>query len=1089
MSETLAHYSFLPWLRQGLAAKINEADSLGAAPANPALERATLTITAQLTHTDRSGSPEGTHTQDITKTVQLVGPGDVAGFDLRAILRTYPARDIPDFAANLLPYIEFYEEDFPWRYTPAHPAQANDRQLRPWLALLTLKTGEFTLKRNPQGLAVLSIEEAVIDSVLPSEGETWAWAHVQMNHFLTDTSGQALVNTIDSGLRQRPDSGFSRLLSPRKLVPRTEYTAFLIPVFETGRRAGLGLNPAGIPAQEPAWKKGQMAASTKPQPFNFPVYYHWSFHTGPDGDFETLVSILKPIVTRTESGTMPMDIQSPGYGLDGLAESQTLGFEGALMPPGFASEPFPAPGSAGDDQFNQQLETVLNLSADFTDPSTPVPSATNPFFEGSVADDPILVPPVYGVWHAMIEKLGGATNPAWIETLNRDPRYRGAAGLGSQVVRDDQENLMHRAWLQVDRINEANQRIREAELNRQLMNSLYLKHLIRTDADKFIQLTAPMHGLVKRANDALTEVNPVSFQTELSQSRIPNAASSAGFRRLTRPQGTASKAIQQISQTPAALTGQVLTRFNAFDGTLAQGLSAAPLKTNPPSALALTQTAQFVAQLDLKFQTDPQLRARELMLELVAAADVTLALPALRAALKAALTAQAPTAAVQSQLDPFIDAITAGRQEADVKVIEADKASFEALFGPGANDKRSGNVAIRRQAAAGEIRLDSALTALGDVQLFRAGLDALATKMDQFIVPTLGTQFAGGLETVRKGLSRRLDPNYSVGVRIGSRLKIWENGAWQPNRNLKPVMAYPEFPDPAYLAIKKLSQDFILPNVSRLPENSLTLMESNQKFIEAVMAGLNHEMARELLWREFPTDQRGSYFRQFWSVNDNILETNPERKLDIRKMHEWRSALGGNGMRAARNLVLVVRGHLFKKYPNTLVFAQKAQYDRNQPRKLAEATEANVRFPIFTAELEPDIYLFGFELTREEAQGVRVREAHANTAGLNPGWFFVFKERPGQPQFGLDDYEDAIHGTTRPAGQPADWNGLTWEHLVPRNEDLAEYSLNFGRTIRITNPPAGTVQPTWGDNAADMASILFQNPVLFARHAAELLPE
>ena len=30
------------------------------------------------------------------------------------------------------------------------------------------------------------------------------------------------------------------------------------------------------------------------------------------------------------------------------------------------------------------------------------------------------------------------------------------------------------------------------------------------------------------------------------------------------------------------------------------------------------------------------------------------------------------------------------------------------------------------------------------------------------------------------------------------------------------------------------------------------------------MAGLNHEMARELLWRGYPTDQRGTVFRRFW---------------------------------------------------------------------------------------------------------------------------------------------------------------------------------------------------------------------------------
>ena len=38
------------------------------------------------------------------------------------------------------------------------------------------------------------------------------------------------------------------------------------------------------------------------------------------------------------------------------------------------------------------------------------------------------------------------------------------------------------------------------------------------------------------------------------------------------------------------------------------------------------------------------------------------------------------------------------------------------------------------------------------------------------------------------------------------------------------------------------------------------------------MVGLNHEFARELLWREYPTDQRGSYFRQFWDVR-GVLDT------------------------------------------------------------------------------------------------------------------------------------------------------------------------------------------------------------------------
>ena len=62
------------------------------------------------------------------------------------------------------------------------------------------------------------------------------------------------------------------------------------------------------------------------------------------------------------------------------------------------------------------------------------------------------------------------------------------------------------------------------------------------------------------------------------------------------------------------------------------------------------------------------------------------------------------------------------------------------------------------------------------------------------------------------------------------------------------------------------SSELFLPNIQLIATNSITLLETNQKFIEAYMVGLNHEFARELLWREYPTDQRGSYFRQFWDV-------------------------------------------------------------------------------------------------------------------------------------------------------------------------------------------------------------------------------
>src|SRR6188768_1632927 len=125
-----------------------------------------------------------------------------------------------------------------------------------------------------------------------------------------------------------------------------------------------------------------------------------------------------------------------------------------------------------------------------------------------------------------------------------------------------------------------------------------------------------------------------------------------------------------------------------------------------------------------------------------------------------------------------------------------------------------------------------------------------------------------------------------------------------------------------YKPLAEISADLFLPNINLIEYNSVTLLETNQRFIEAFMVGLNHEFARELLWNEYPTDQRGSYFRQFWNVAGRVPppgETGIAGTLkDIEPIHAWpkTSALGGNSARppdALDPLVLLVRGDLMRR--------------------------------------------------------------------------------------------------------------------------------------------------------------------------------
>src|SRR6267142_6674585 len=131
----LGTYSFLPWLRQGMANQIASPDF-----DNTVRVRAHIDVRVEGRGDKLDG---GTDAVSVDHPVSLFGPADIVGIEQRAIVRTEPRNWITNFEPNYLPHIEFYDEDFLWRYTPA-AADAKAR-LRPWITLIVLKEGaEFT---------------------------------------------------------------------------------------------------------------------------------------------------------------------------------------------------------------------------------------------------------------------------------------------------------------------------------------------------------------------------------------------------------------------------------------------------------------------------------------------------------------------------------------------------------------------------------------------------------------------------------------------------------------------------------------------------------------------------------------------------------------------------------------------------------------------------------------------------------------------------------------------------------------------------------------------------------------------------------
>ncbi|HMA17108.1 MAG TPA: hypothetical protein VKS03_01585, partial [Thermoanaerobaculia bacterium] len=375
------------------------------------------------------------------------------------------------------------------------------------------------------------------------------------------------------------------------------------------------------------------------------------------------------------------------------------------------------------------------------------------------------------------------------------------------------------------------------------------------------------------------------------------------------------------------------------------------------------------------------------------------------------------------------------------------------------------------------------------------------------------------------GMLAAIDPDRTIPKRVMAGIFLPARIRAEIGERFVEAMAYPEFDIPMYEPLKNLSAELFLPNINLIEQNSITLLETNQKFIESYMVGLNHEFARELLWREYPTDQRGSYFRQFWDVSgvlntENLdAEALREKLRDIPPLHLWPKAsdLGDHDHRELpgeneEEVVLVIRGELLKRYPTAVIYAHRACWqrkgddgdvhpclksgaiDNTRERRLAPLTPAEedhpppakVRTPLYEAKVDPDIYFFGFDLTVPEAQGET--GAHPDD---DPGWFFVIKERPGEPRFGLDiDQQPALNV----------WNDLSWSDVQPGSPGSFIQITEGTPTLPLVIPSGPDVDekmPQFEDDqhivwskdmsSAELAYVLYQPPVLVAVHASEML--
>jgi hypothetical protein len=1118
-------YRFLPYSRRGAGVSIvtGETDATGRPQAD-------VTLRAELQETG-GAMRSADHKQPYT----VLGPGDITGIDPSQVILTSPRAGTHNMEPNYLVHIEFAHPDLPWLFTPEGP---DGNRLKPWIALVVVEespTERRVVTRPGSRNPVLEANVAE----LPDLNESWAWAHVQ-----TVEADGAPEGVLENWEANR-GLVLSRLLCPRHLREDRSYVACVVPTFASGVQAGLGQVPNK--GRQPAWTADSGSVA-------LPVYYHWRFKTGPAGDFETLAQKLH--------GVAPDKIQDVGLRTVHLdAALSRLEEPGAT--PSFSAQKVPVRTAIAHDAKAGRLSPIA------TDPLEPDRTAIGKRLKflidfqersrRSGSDDLIVGPPIYGQWHAERRSVDDAIDTpdvvmsdvsAWVAELNADVELRAVAAVGTRIVQNDQEDLMVRAWEQLQAVAEANRRARWGQLYQATTRMLHVRRLSPRPLGSLLHLASPALG--RLPVDATTSV-----AAQLQTTSLPLTVVGANFSRATRFAARTVAARPFTTQMLESAVPPMLTNsFNAASRARLSGVAdrlrpselgdllkragvaghvtastgltiddhvsrlnnlpdliratadriAAPPQQDPEPGLPEGPRRRFPPSIVI--EVDPGVQPRRRLMDIARQVrderqrggifsprrlDIELR----------DLTAE-PAAQQPLQLSPDMLALLNANQlsaaENQGMVIDvrepATRFSIPSVqlrelqtvlesSHVGAESASSfARYASVRSATMAQFHVDEPVSAWAT-----AGLTSDTIR--DYITATEGiedrlTTSAQGIDALRRRppaavdpavthalVVSRLEPTVQYEKMLKWALPIAIVGPRRPRRRTPShqIMASPQFVDPVVERLKRIDQQWVLGHAEKLPPNSISVLAANARFVEALLVGANCEMARELQWRRYPTDLMGTCFARFWPLP-------PEEPDDIEPIALWNRKLGehtpDNDRHPGEDAVIVVRGDLLRRYPNTIISAVRGRVEASPDgaRFLPEPGVEPVR-ELFRGILAPDITYAALAISLAKLN---------DTSGAPNFWFIALTQPADEPRFGLDDAPNTTESTP-----VATLNELSWQGLPPAA--VAREHLHAG-VIVLPKPLAGQPQRDhwsvedgetpvkWGptSDSGQVASILLQLP-------------
>lgn len=426
---------------------------------------------------------------------ELFGPGDVQRLAAGAITRRFPAPNSSDAEATKAAFVEFTAADLPWRYTP----RVAGAELRPWLVLVVGQraAGDIVLRRD--GRVTLGLV-AQANHVLSQSAQ---WAHVQQ------VAGHTDIGRVVAPPRAAPGAAIGNL----DYRDNTEYVACLVPAFRADGND--------------SWD-GTKAVTCD-------LYDWWTFRTGPKGDFRDLAAKLRKadLAAIEQGGGKPFGRAEIAYTTrTSPAKKTSLATAGALRLPPSAT---PDPADAASPLEIEQEVAALSLRLVTPDGRGVItaPRYDAPFTDANAVGDPA---------------AGG-----WVAQLRRDPRARGAAGLGAWNAIAWQDKIADAAAIKAGDLAIARDRIRHVAFGVEVSRSLWRRRLPDDPVDRLAVLAPSLPRLVTTGGEAVLDA--IAGRTpDLTRALFSSAA-----RRVLRP-GPARIA---RTSTGSAPLGAVLVTANA----------------------------------------------------------------------------------------------------------------------------------------------------------------------------------------------------------------------------------------------------------------------------------------------------------------------------------------------------------------------------------------------------------------------------------------------------------------------------------------------------------------------------------------------